>query len=229
MAFYAVKQGRQTGVFKTWDECLKQVKGYSGADYKKFNNLEDAKDYSGATEIERENAQYAEDLYSGKVPDPCEDMYISSKTPVKVGRLAQVDDRVMFYVDGSYNIKTRRAGYGLVQVINNKATFRDYGSSYPGEDTTSRNVLGEIKGAIKALELSVANDLQEITLCYDYVGIEAWVTGKWKSKNLLTQFYVETMQDLMTTVKVNFVKIAAHSNNTWNDEADRLAKIGAGI
>ncbi len=34
--FYAVKQGRKTGMFLTWDDCKKQVMGYPGAIYKSF-------------------------------------------------------------------------------------------------------------------------------------------------------------------------------------------------
>lgn len=41
--FYAVKEGRKPGVYTTWADCEAQVKGYPGADYKKFNNEEDAR------------------------------------------------------------------------------------------------------------------------------------------------------------------------------------------
>jgi len=34
--FYAVAQGRETGIYHTWEECEKQVKGYSGALFKSF-------------------------------------------------------------------------------------------------------------------------------------------------------------------------------------------------
>ena len=43
MKYYAVKEGRKPGVYTTWAECETQVKGYPGADYKKFNNEEDAR------------------------------------------------------------------------------------------------------------------------------------------------------------------------------------------
>ena len=43
MKYYAVKEGRTPGVYTTWSECEAQVKGYPGADYKKFNNEEDAR------------------------------------------------------------------------------------------------------------------------------------------------------------------------------------------
>ena len=34
--FYAVRQGRVPGVYTTWSDCEKQVKGYGGAIYKSF-------------------------------------------------------------------------------------------------------------------------------------------------------------------------------------------------
>lgn len=40
--YYAVKSGRKTGVFNNWDECKKQIEGYSGAIYKGFTSYEDA-------------------------------------------------------------------------------------------------------------------------------------------------------------------------------------------
>ena len=43
MKYYAVKEGRTPGVYTTWTDCEAQVKGYPGADYKKFNNEEDAR------------------------------------------------------------------------------------------------------------------------------------------------------------------------------------------
>lgn len=43
MKYYAVKEGKKPGVYTTWADCEAQVKGYPGADYKKFNNEEDAR------------------------------------------------------------------------------------------------------------------------------------------------------------------------------------------
>ena len=40
--YYAVKVGRNTGVFDAWDDCKSQVLGYSGAIFKGFEKLEDA-------------------------------------------------------------------------------------------------------------------------------------------------------------------------------------------
>lgn len=45
MKVYAVRKGRRTGLFETWEECREQVSGYSGAEYKSFQSYEDAEDY----------------------------------------------------------------------------------------------------------------------------------------------------------------------------------------
>jgi ribonuclease HI len=40
--FYVVWKGRKTGVFTSWAECEKQVKGFAAAEYKAFGTLEEA-------------------------------------------------------------------------------------------------------------------------------------------------------------------------------------------
>lgn len=45
--FYAVRKGYKTGVFNTWTECEKAVKGFKGAMYKSFLTLDEAKEYLG--------------------------------------------------------------------------------------------------------------------------------------------------------------------------------------
>ena len=46
--YYAVRAGRKTGVFTTWDECKSAVSGFSGAAYKSFTNKDDALDFVNA-------------------------------------------------------------------------------------------------------------------------------------------------------------------------------------
>ena len=42
MSFYAVLKGNKPGIYKTWKECDVQIRGFSGAVYKKFDTLEEA-------------------------------------------------------------------------------------------------------------------------------------------------------------------------------------------
>lgn len=43
--FYAVVNGRSTGIYEDWESCEKNVKGYSNAKYKGFNKKSDAINY----------------------------------------------------------------------------------------------------------------------------------------------------------------------------------------
>ena len=45
MKFYAVKKGRQPGIYTTWPDAQKQVQGFSGAKYKSFTSQEEALAY----------------------------------------------------------------------------------------------------------------------------------------------------------------------------------------
>lgn len=42
MKYYAVRKGRNPGIYTSWDSCLKEVKGFSGAIYKAFKTKSEA-------------------------------------------------------------------------------------------------------------------------------------------------------------------------------------------
>ncbi|GAA0239893.1 ribonuclease H1 domain-containing protein [Metaclostridioides mangenotii] len=50
---YAVRNGKKTGVFNTWDECKEQVNGFKGAEYKSFKTLEEAKNYVYGSDLKK--------------------------------------------------------------------------------------------------------------------------------------------------------------------------------
>lgn len=43
--FYAIKRGHVTGVVLTWKECERSVKGFAGAEFKKFKSRADAEEF----------------------------------------------------------------------------------------------------------------------------------------------------------------------------------------
>lgn len=45
MPKYAVAKGRKPGIYNTWDECQKQVSGFCGAKYKKFDTVQQAEEF----------------------------------------------------------------------------------------------------------------------------------------------------------------------------------------
>ncbi len=62
MSFYAVAQGKQCGIYHSWDECQENVKGFKGAKFKKFNNENDAKLFIGNNQCD-ENISIEPDYF----------------------------------------------------------------------------------------------------------------------------------------------------------------------
>ena len=51
MPFYAVKRGKEIGIFNTWSECNEKISGYKGSIFKKFNTREEASAFISDTPI----------------------------------------------------------------------------------------------------------------------------------------------------------------------------------
>jgi viroplasmin and RNaseH domain-containing protein len=197
--FYAVKEGQIPGVYTSWKECQTQINGFSGAKYKKFTSYDDAAVFAGIKDDNNSTANKSKDEES--------------------------EDTLYAYVDGSFNDNDNIAGYGLVLVKNNEVVFKDLGAFRSMEMNESKNVFGELRGALKAVELALANDFKKITIVYDYIGIECWATDKWKANKALTQDYKQFMQKYMKKIHISFKKVKAHSGqDKFNDMADLLAK-----
>lgn len=65
--YYAVRVGRQTGVFPTWADCEAQIKGHQGASYQSFKTEGEARDFARGVGEAAERA-IARDERMGKAP-----------------------------------------------------------------------------------------------------------------------------------------------------------------
>lgn len=135
------------------------------------------------------------------------------------------NQKVYAYVDGSYNAYTKTYGYGVY--LNDGVEHEIKGSGKEPAMAAMRNVAGEIEGAMAAMKYAMDHGIKELTIYYDYVGIEAWATGKWQANKKETQAY----RDFCRTcpVKIAYEKVKGHSGVKGNDRADRLAKMSVGI
>ena len=130
------------------------------------------------------------------------------------------------YVDGSFNQNTNTYGYGLVMMVG-LDTYEYYGANNNSDVAKIRNVAGELLGAMTSVQKAKSFGCSSLIICYDYEGIEKWVTGAWKANNEFTQKYRAFMQGC--GLKIRFKKVKAHSGECFNEQADRLAKKAVGI
>lgn len=132
------------------------------------------------------------------------------------------------YVDGSFNEKTGEYSFGAVIFQDGKTAeySEKFGDSGMAE---MRNVAGEIKGAEFVMRHCVEKGIKSVKIVYDYMGIEAWATGKWKTNKVGTIAYKAYYDSIKDKVSVEFEKVKGHSGDKYNDRADALAKGALGI
>ena len=189
MKYYAVRIGRNPGIYHTWDECKRETMGFKGASFKKFSTREDAEAF--INEVEEEKKESAE------------------------------KDELVVYVDGSYRNKDKSHSYG-VYMFNDEEEYT-YSKRF-FKDSEMRNVSGEIKGAMRAMEEAVKLGKKKIYLHYDYEGIRSWALGFWKTNKEGTIYYKNFYDSIKDKLEVKFIKVEAHSGVKYNELVDQLAK-----
>ena len=134
------------------------------------------------------------------------------------------ENMVIAYVDGSFEKSIGRYAFGCVILTPAGEEFRKSGSGCDPEGVKIRNVAGEMLGAMNAVQWAKEHEYPAVEIRYDYEGVEKWVTGVWRAKTPLTSKYAAHMQEAAEQIKISFCKVAAHTGNHYNEEADQLAK-----
>ena len=200
---YAVRKGKTTGIFYSWDECSASVNGYPGAEYKSFTTKEEANSYLGnsfAVQIEEE------------------------KKDQKNTALDGTESTLTADVDGSFDPSIGKYAFGCILLTPDGEIIRESGNGQDPESLSIRNVAGEMLGAMYAVQWAINHGYPSLTLYYDYEGIAKWAKGDWKAKNKRTQQYAEFMNGKRSYIQLSFQKVKAHSGDHYNEEVDKLAK-----
>lgn len=134
-------------------------------------------------------------------------------------------DGLVAYIDGSYDKHNGKVGSGGVIFYDNKTWEFSFGTADPFY-TNYWNVSGELLGAMYVMKEAKRMGAKEVHLYYDYMGIEMWATGRWKTNNPLTQHYAAFCKEYKPHMKVHYHKVAAHTGVAYNERADQLAKEG---
>lgn len=213
--YYAVKKGKVTGIFTEWAECKASVDGFPGAEYKGFASKEEAVAYLG---IEA-SACFMEDAF-------VENRGQTNLNNNGLQDYETIPGRLLVYVDGSYNDALPKYAFGCVFLLEGGEIRLAYGNGDNPQSLKHRNVTGEMLGAMYAVKTAMMNGYAEVEICYDYEGIEKWVTGSWRSKTELTQTYAQSMRQWGQRIRILFTKVVAHSNIKYNELADATAKRG---
>lgn len=201
--YYVVVKGKMPGIYMAWDECRAQVEHFPGAVYKGFATIEEA-----------------EGFLAKHCPNaPAKG---NQNQAVSMGR------HLIAYVDGSYDHSQRRYAYGCALVFEQEVVTLN-GSDNREDYVSMRNVAGEILGSEQAISWAVEHGYGKITIYYDYEGIEKWAEGIWKANKTGTKEYQQFVETKRQEIEIKFCKVAAHTGDTYNEMADKLAKEALGL
>lgn len=194
MKFYAVKVGRNPGIYTVWSECEQQVKGHSGAIFKSFKTIIEAKAFMGEL-----------DIFIKGVTSSSE-----ATEPEEKASSSQNARATVFYTDGTYDAPNN--GGAAVDVTQQKV----YYASMDGKRYFDSN-RGELLGIYLALKCSNGD---VIIHSDSATSINILSHGYTAKKNL---DLIEPIRALMSGRSVSFMYVKAYSGIVYNELADKYA------
>ncbi len=224
--FYAVRVGITPGIYRTWAECEPQIFGVKGAKYKSFPTEAQAEEYLNAGD-----GPIA--VLPGEAPDepeaPKKPRKKKDDPPEPEASYEVPQGMLVAFVDGSYDAKTGRYGFGCVLLTDDGREICENGWGDHPQAVSARNVAGELRATMTALKRAEEMGYKNVRICHDYSGIAAWFKGEWKASSYVAREYVAATEAYRGVLSCTFEKIAAHTGVKYNEMADRLAKDALGI
>ena len=226
--YYAVRVGHNPGIYVTWSDCEVQVKGFPGAQYKSFPTEAEAKAYMGNVSIANSliaKQRGAKNTSLGTSKKMSVGEYLKTQTD-NIHQIVESDPcEVRAFIDGSFDKRKGVVGSGGVILLGTEEIEFSLSNTEPNH-VAYWNVSGELLAALHVVDYALDHGYTSCSLYYDYMGIEMWATGRWKTNNPLTTNYAKRMKEASKQLRIDFHKVKAHSGIAYNDRADALAKKG---
>ena len=238
--YYAVQKGRHPGVYENWSDCQREVTGAAGAVFKKFKTRAEAEAFVKADGYDLELPFGESKPSSPSSVSSSSRAAVAPKGPLfhsvsdvtrddVLQELSEVTTEALAYVDGSFNLSTGVYGYGGVLLCRDGSIRPLQGHGRDETLRTMRNVAGEIHGSMAAIQAAADAGIASITIFYDYMGIEMWANGQWKTNKEGTRAYKAFIDQIRPRIEIRFQKVAAHTGVRFNELVDQLAKASVGI
>jgi len=240
--YYAVRRGRTTGIFYSWDKCKEQIHHWRGAEYKSFSNKESALSWLNyeikpeqAAELAAKTAQLFAPTNSG---EPTGSATSATAEPLGDGQTASADDKnpeaiYAIYTDGSC-LKNPGGPGGWAAIVVEKGASRMEISGGAPETTNNRM---ELTAAIKAIartryksEIYLYTDSQYLRNAVDKNWLKKWKKNGWKTSTggeVKNQDLWQELEKVMEERTINFNWILGHAGHPENERCDQMAKKAA--
>ncbi|HUE97886.1 MAG TPA: ribonuclease H family protein [Anaerolineales bacterium] len=192
--YYVVWKGRKPGIFTSWAECEKQVKGFAGAQYKSFESLKEAEaayrsEYNAFKGKPSSQGKWREASIKPVLPSICVDAACSGSPGKLEYRGVYTDSQEEIFRTGPFLDGTNNVGeflaivHALTWLVKHEKQMPIYSDSgngiswaYTGKCRTKLNHTGR-NASIFAMIHSAENWLAENELLDD--AVLKWDTELW--------------------------------------------------
>jgi ribonuclease HI len=142
---------------------------------------------------------------------------------------AAASPNIELWVDGACLQDSGKLRFGWAYIIRRGQAILHQisGPTIPHDAVSHRNVAAEIQAVLQGLQHCLEFNYTPVTVCYDYEGLEAWATGRWKAKTPFTIAYQQRIRSLPFTI--TWKKIPAHTGVPMNELVDSLANSAASV
>jgi ribonuclease HI len=206
--YYAVARGMKPGVYHDWfgpEGAEAQVRGYSGAVYKGFSSLGEAKQWL-------------------KNPIPAGS---GSKKGALLERTAPSSEKIVIHTDGSCRGNPGPGGYGVVIVRGAKRIELSEGFRLT---TNNRMELMACIAALKALgtpsDVILYSDSRYVVNAINKGWARKWRTNQWMRTRTEAAENIDLwdqLLDLCDQYQVQFIWVHGHAGHSENERCDELA------
>ncbi len=220
---YAVKRGRTTGLFTSWDECRAQVDGFPGAIYKGFASPQEAQAWLFGPE---EMASLFDEEPPARPP-------MKAPAPRLESSPKHEDSPADFtvYTDGScLRNPDGPGGYAAVIVDERTGATRELSG---GEPSTTNNRM-ELRGGLEALRalpphstVDFYTDSQYMKNAFTRYWLRNWKRNGWRTATgepVKNQDLWRALDEAFQAHRVRFHWVKGHAGNPLNERCDALAR-----
>lgn len=225
--FYAVKKGRVTGLFTTWDDCRAQVDGFPGAVFKGFPTEQEATAWlSGA---KAPMSPLLKDAGTRDRRKPSK-QNPRAKTSLPFDENQSTAEYIV-YSDGScLRNPDGPGGYAAVIISTQDGEIREITG---GEPSTTNNRM-ELRAGIEALRalpphstVKFCTDSQYMKNGFTNHWLRNWKRNGWKTAAgdpVKNQDLWRALDEAFSLHTVHFYWVKGHDGNRWNERCDTLAR-----
>lgn len=223
--YYAVKKGRQPGIYQDWPACQRAVNGFPGAVYRSFTSLLEAKKWLNGTDTMANQQAVQQSLDLGD---------LGSQQQPEIYMYTDGGSRNHGNRRGQHVKKSDRAAWAFL-ISRHGQQLTGTGGEY-GATNNRMELLGLLNALQTLTDRRWQSEVIEATLDSHYVLdplTKGWLVG-WQRRGWRTaagkpvanqELWQQIVRLLPKFPHLHFVWTKGHANNRGNNEVDRLLNI----